>query len=420
MRQRLLMITEIVTLSVVLLVVFSGSEAASRTTTDGLIAIACGSDTQAANANASIRAAAADVVSARWFAQEAFPETRVPSDQLFQYSGDPAQSEECRQMGLATQVTRIFSQGDPGVDGPISAKNAQAYADSVATAPTPVRGYIQARAVMFFISNGFAIVPGGLAEDLNRIQTCLNGQIVTNQGNKVAGVALDCSQELIRRAVADVIAPGFYLAFRAQPAVNIGCQGLRTQAESGETVEARWAAAKAYVFDNQCAAKNVAGLTDIAQNGASKELRMAAVSPLAEVLAGSTTPSRQLLGNAGETQLKNIVVEGSRIFGGQAGSPTDELKLANAFAAGLKLASPQELQVLSDCSPTTAATGPLSFWAIAGQGQAGKAVIAPLTRYHTSSCDGGLLTQAGDEVRLTIEEAVPGASLPLKSYILLK
>ena len=264
MRQKTLTVISVIVLAVALLTVLPSSEA-SAVATSQLVNLACKDFVP------QIRSAASDVISARWSAAEPFPATQVPAATLFANDGfNPASAAECRRLGFATQVARIFSTGDPMVGKAISSKNAQAYADAVADAPSLERGLVRATAVIFQIRTGFAVVPGGTAQDLVRIQSCLNGQISTNQNNQVRGVSLDCSQEAIRRAVADTIAPGFYVGFRKNPAVNLSCANLKALAETGETVEARWAAGKAFVLDNECTPKTVKALSAVATNGGSQ------------------------------------------------------------------------------------------------------------------------------------------------------
>ncbi len=398
MRQKTLVVIGVMVLAAALLTVLPGSEA-SAVATSQLVATACG-NSQAANSDANIRSAAADVVSSRWVAAEPFPATQIPADQLF--APTKGANPECRSMGFATQVARIFSVGDPLVGKAISSKNAQDYADAVATAPTIERGLVLATAVMFQIRTGFAVVPGGTAQDLIRIQSCLNGKITTNEENKVRGVSLDCSQEAVRQALADTIAPGFYVGFRTNPAVNLSCDDLKGLAETGKTVEARWAAGKALVLDNRCTAKTVAAISAVATGGGSVELRQAAVAQLVPLLAVSNT-SKQLLFNA-------------------ATAKTEALQLANVWAGGLDLASAAELKVMSNCAPTADVTGPLSFWSITGRGESGKAVIAAYARYDASDCSVNptQFTRSTEELRLTISRTVPGAQLPLQSFVLSK
>ncbi len=324
---------------------------------------------------------------------------------------------ECRRTGLDALTSALFESSRgldfAGLGAPVGGRTAQAYHDFAAGTASPELGYAIARAVVRQVRSGFAIVPGGAAEAFNRIQTCLDGKIVTNQGNRVAGVALNCGSEVIRRAVADEIAKGFYLQFGSLPAVNFGCNEMLNQATSGKTVEARWAAAQAYV--EGCAPN----LADLAQNGATRELRFAAVASLATQLARTAGASAaKLLGDAVKAH--------------NAG--TGELSLANAWAAGLLL----EKEVSADpknCAPVTTKTAlPLPptgtsttqellkfslSWAFFSP--VGAAAIAPLARYNVSKvgfsgpeCQ---LQASAEKLRLTIAQQVPGAKLPLLSNV---
>ena len=401
MRQKTLTVIGVIVLAAALLTVLPSSEA-SAVATSQLVNLACKDFVP------QLRSAASDVISARWSAAEPFPATQVPAATLFANDGfNPASAAECRRLGFATQVARIFSAGDPMVGKAINSKNAQDYADAVASAPSLERGLVRATAVIFQIRTGFAVVPGGTAQDLVRIQSCLNGQISTNQNNQVRGVSLDCSQEAIRRAVADTIAPGFYVGFRKNPAVNLSCADLKALAETGETVEARWAAGKAFVLDNECTPKTVKALSAVATNGGSTELRQAAVAQLVPLLARNGDAA-SLLSAAGT-------------------DATAMLRQADAWAAGLLLAQSVGANPVN-CLATTSATGNLASFALGNVSSAkGDAAIAPLARFDTADValplgGGGCQFELGqiEELRLTISRSVPGAQLPLQSFVISK
>lgn len=404
MRQKSLVFAGALLLSTALLLVLSGSEATAIIPTSQLAASACSENI------AQVAGAAADVVASRWLASEPFAQSKVSASTLF--AGNGVQScgnEPGRRMGIETQVQRIFSAGDPLLQcagkaaGRLVTGNQQCYADAAVAANAPSvtleRRYARAKAVIVNVAQtGFAIVPGGLAEDLRRINACLDGQVLAIAQSNLK-LKLDCSDEAVRRVLADTIAPGFYLGFRGQPAVNLSCDDLNKQATSGATVEARWAAAKAIVFDSSCTAQTVEALTALATGGGSAELQFAAVRPLAELLVEN---------------------------GGSSG-----VALADAWAAGLRLANGPTPAVSGDnvtCNPTTKATGSLLAFALANEGTAAAATgIAPLARYDTADIalpvtGGGCQFSLGqiEEVRLTIAQPVDGAQLPLWSFVLTK
>lgn len=352
----------------------------------------------------NVRRAAAAVVSARWL------QDPPPPAELFRYSGDPTRPAACRRLGFEAQVSALFTTGDPLLGEPLSEASAQAYADAVARAPTPERAYVLATGLARFLREGFAIVPGGVGESYRRLQTCLAGEIHTSEDDRVLGVRLDCAQEAMRRAVGDTIATSFFVAFRDNPFVNVGCDDLRAQAEDlSTTVAARWAAAKALVFDARCTPNTVEALSDLALRATSLELKQAIVRPLAELLAIGDLEPEILLFNATSA----------------ASAP---LRQAYAWAAGIVLSSREELWVDPECAPISRSTGPLEAWAaisINGLSEPAQAAIAPLARAFASalvevnrglSCE---LERLPLELRLIVELAVPGARLPLESSLLL-
>ncbi len=367
--------------------------------TADLVAQACN-----ASETPNVRAAAADAVSARWL--ENAPD---PAD-LFANVNDPSAPAECRAMGFEAQLAEVFNGGDPNVGGAIQtdAATTQSYADAVANAATPEYAYLLGTAVARVVRDGFAIVPGGLGESLNRLQTCLNGAIETNQDNQVAGVSIDCGVEGVRRAIADSIATSFFVFFADNPAVNISCDDLLAQAEGGATVESRWAAAKAYVFDNECTANTAEALSALATSGGSAELKQAAVRPLAELWGTSGASARELLFNA-------------------SNGATAELRQAAGWAAGFALLD--ELDVDDSCNATTSTTGVLSLWAsvvIDGVSAPGEGAIIPLARFNVSDVDDsnqGLscsVTKSSSELRVRLTSSVSGADIPLQSFFLLR
>ncbi|MBI1730779.1 hypothetical protein HY229_03390 [Candidatus Acetothermia bacterium] len=285
-----------------------------------------------------------------------------------------ANTAEGRRAGLQCQVKAMVSgPADPFIGKTsTAAANAQLYANLAVASKAPSvsleRRWARAQAAVTGILTGFAIVPGGPAEAFNRIQTCLAGAIVTNQGNKAAGVALNCGEETVRRAVADLVATGFYLQFGHL--VSFGCDGYLDQAQNGATVEARWAASRAYVAG--CAPD----LNSLVADSSHAELSFAAVADLAQ--GGGTSAS---------------------------GANAD---VANAWAAGL--AAADGVTVDSAGNPTTSATGNLFKYATKNFGTT-KALtaIAPLARYFYGS----------GELHLTINQNVPGANLPLVGGVVL-
>lgn len=358
----------------------------------GLVGIA------SADADPAARQAAADVLSQDWINRETGGTEPVSGSTLWdQNDVTPSGTSQGRMLGFATQRARIFSAGDPIVGQPIAtsdADNTQLYADMALAenAPTvPVeRLFVRAAAAVFNIRTGFAIVPGGPSEAFNRIQSCLlDGSLKSNQGNKVSGVSLDCSSETIRRAISDFVASGFYNRFGDLPAVDFSCDAIRSQAEGGPNVAARWAAARAYV--NGCVDHSVDTLTDLASNGGSAELQFAAVGPLAEALAATGATAEDHLGHVEQ-------------FSGN-------VALAHAWAAGLHLA--KEVSADSDGNPTTPTTGNLRKFSASNLDNAkNAAAIAPFAEFFAN--------QAGldlGRISLTVSMDVSGASLPLQSTV---
>jgi hypothetical protein len=313
----------------------------------------------------------------------------------------PCGKPEGRRVGIEAMIDLLLNPrggGDReyGV-GAVAAATAQRYADLAATAvpvqASPERGYVWARAVMIQIRLGFTTVPGGAAEAFNRIQTCLDGRIVTNQGNRVAGVLLDCSKEVVRRAVSDVIAPGFYVGFGSLPAVDYGCDDMLAQATGGRTREARWAGAQAYILACD------PDLSAVAASGGSAELRFAAVAPLASQLAGGSTAA--LLAASRDRTL------------------SDETRLANAWAAGLRLEKEIAVDPIN-CAAVTRTTGNLYQWSLARlHSIEGQAAIAPLARYYHSEhvFQGNRCSLGPKGGVLTLTIAGGGGALPLYSGI---
>lgn len=370
-----------------------GSGPASAADASGLV------DTASADVDPAARSAAADVVSAHWSQlEQPGGDPAVAASTLFGLNGvTPSGTPEGRLTGFSTQRTRILSDGDPLVGEPLTtdeADNSQLYADMAlegnAPSVTVERRFVRAVSVIFNIRQGFAIVPGGPSEAFNRVQSCIvDGAIETNQDNLVNGVSLDCSSEVVRRAVSDVIASGFYTNFGDLPSVDFGCEARLSQAESGATVAARWAAAQAYV--ESCAEPTVDAHIDLASNGGSTELQFAAVGPLAELLAqGDTAPGDLLSQSEGAPQM---------------------VALAHTWAAGLKMAPNVEANAAGN--PVTPTTGNLRAFSAANlDNPKNAAAIAPFAQFFADQAglDLGRLT-------LTISMEVDGADVPLQSSI---
>lgn len=347
------------------------------------------------------RTAAADVVSMTWADREApGGAAAVSADRLFALNGvHPSGTFQGRRLGFETQRSRILSEGDPLIGKPLTAKktdNSQLYADmalaSNAPSVTVERRFVRAVAVVVNIRSGFAIVPGGPAEAFRRIQSCIvDGSLKSNQNNKVSGVSLDCSSEVVRRAVSDFVAGGFYTNFGNLPAVDFTCKDRRKQAENGPTVAARWAAARSYV--QSCADQNVKSLTKLAGNAGSMELQFAAVRPLAERLAQTDATAKDHLGHVEQF------------------SDMPRVAMAHAWAAGLHLA--QNVKADSNGNPTTPTTGNLRAFSAANlDNQKNEAAVAPFARFFNDQNGLGL-----GKLTLTISMDVSGAELPLTSSI---
>jgi len=288
-----------------------------------------------------------------------------------------AGSAEARRAGLSCQRTDMLSGGgDPFVtdaDGAVvnASADPQAYADASLPSNAPSasleRRYARALAAVLAVRDGFAIVPGGPSEAFNRIQTCLDGALVTNQGNLVNGTSLDCGEETIRRAVAEQIAPGFYIQFGNL--VGHDCDAILAQATGGSTVEARWAGALAYVAGCN------ADLASLASG--SGELSFAAVAPLAEA-------------------------------GGAAGSGGN-LDLANAYANGLSIANGVSLDATGN--PVAGGLGNLFAFSLANFGS--------VDAFQAHAALARAIFGSG-ELRLSIVQSVSGASIPLIGTVLLR
>ena len=311
----------------------------------------------------------------------------------------PSGTFQGRHMGFEAQRSRILSDGDPLIGKPLTtqeADNSQLYADMslAANAPSvPVeRRYVRAASVILNLRAGFAIVPGGPAEAFSRIQSCIvDGSLETNQDNKLAGVSIDCSSEVIRRAVSDFIAGGFYSNFGNLPPVGFDCEARLDQAENGATVAARWAAARGYV--QGCVEHSVDALTDVAGNGGSTELQFAAVGPLAEQLAMTDATAEAHLGHVDQF------------------SDMPRVALAHAWAAGLLMA--QNVEANAAGNPVTPTTGNLRAFSADNLDNAkNAAAIAPFAQFFADQAglDLGRMT-------LTISMDVDGASVPLQSSI---
>ena len=334
----------------------------------------------------NIRAAASSVLSQRWATSEGTA-NQVSDATLFSLNGatTPSPTPEGRSTGFLAQRTRMINTGDPLL-GPY---DNQTYADAAlagnAAGVTDERRLVRAGAVMFSLRNGFAIVPGGPAEAFKRLQTCLNdGNLVSNEGgSSVQGVSLDCSDSIVRLAMADTIASGFYQQFGFL--VGFGCSEILDQANNGGTVEARWAAANAYV--SACGAD----LADVAENGGSAELRAAAVAPLARAWAAGGSSAGDLLSMAN-------------------GSGSTETRTAAALGAGLVIESSEDIVLDSTGNPSTGTTGNLFSFSLSGAGlPSGAAAIAPLARFYSGN---------GDPLVINIGLSVSGSSVPLTSSVL--
>ncbi len=314
-----------------------------------------------------VRAAASDVIS-----QQCNNGTVSSAGANSRNGVNPANSPEARRAGLQCQVSRFLNtSGDPFLGGRAAgAAQIQKYATGAVSSSAGLsieRRWARAQAAVLAVRDGFAIVPGGPAEAYNRIQTCLAGALVSNQGNRVQGVSLNCGSETIRRAVADLIAVGFYIQFGGL--VGVDCADLLDQANNGATVEARWAGAQAYV------AACDPDLADLLANG-NAELSFAAVAP--SIVGGGTSAS---------------------------GANAD---LVKAYVLGI--AESGSITVDTAGNPKTPKLGNLYKYSLARFGtDAAYASHAPLAR---SLFGGG-------ELRISVARKVSGATLPLISYVLM-
>jgi len=351
-------------------------------------------DTASSDVDPAARSAAADVVSAHWSQlEQPGGNPAVSASTLFGLNGvTPSGTSEGRLTGFSAQRNRILSEGDPLIGKPLTtdeADNSQLYADMAleenAPSVTVERRFVRAVSVIFNIRQGFAIVPGGPAEAFNRVQSCIvDGSLETNEDNRVNDVSLGGSSEVVRRAVSDFVASGFYTNFGDLPAVDFGCEARLSQAESGATVAARWAAAQSYV--QSCAESSA--MTDLAANGGSTELQFAAVGPLTEQLAQGDVAAEGLLSRS-------------------EGAP-QMVALAHTWAAGLKMA--QNVTANDAGNPTTPTTGNLRVFSAENlDNPKNAAAIAPFAQFFAD--------QAGldlGQLSLTISMDVDGAELPLR------
>lgn len=337
--------------------------------------------------------AAADVLTNRWFAAEPFGFSRISATTLLGGNSIPgAGTFEARRRGLTTQLARIIATGDLVVGGQLAGSE-QAYADAAATFTSfPLeRRYVWAMAAILGASAGFAIVPGGPAEALNRIVTCLNGNLVSNEG-AVAGVNLDCSTEVIRRALADLIAPGFFVGFGRNPAIadKLSCAALEENANGGLNAEFRWAFGKAYVLNEDCTPRTAEGYSAVAGDlSNSYELRQAAVAKLVEV-GGS---------------------------GGLGVGATNEERLANAWNAGLL--DEKTISLTSDCRLINQSNSDvIDTSALLLGAPEGWSVVASFARFYLSAGGNcGALSLDNSELQLTIQgRPGDGSTLPLMSF----
>jgi len=295
-----------------------------------------------------------------------------------------AGTPEARRAGLACQRTDMLSGGgDPFVtdaDGAVvnASADAQAYASAALASAAPSasleRRFARALAAVLAVRDGFAIVPGGPSEAFNRIQTCLNGDLETNEGDLIVGTSLDCGEETIRRAVAEQIAPGFYVQFGEL--VEFGCDKIEQQALFGSTVESRWAASLAFVSGCPIDSDKATGIA--AGGSESAELSFAIVAPLAQ--SGGVD-----VGNVGN------------------------LDLVNAYATSLAIANGVSLDATGN--PVAGGLGNLFAFSLANFGNvAAFQAHGPLAR----------AIFGPGELRISIVQDVSGAELPLIGTVLLR
>lgn len=337
----------------------------------------------ATNPDPIVRAAASDVIGHRWL--QSPPSAAV----LFDFNDvTPLGTAEGRRTGFDAQLEYIFANGDPllGVpplDDPVP------YLVGITVEPmNPERDYLRSAALLITLRSAFFF--GGAENVFALVQGCVNGEVI-----EPFGLPVLCPFEPVRRAFADVIAAGWYVAFGDLPAVGFDCAARLDQAVNGATVEARWAAAKAYVLGG------CADPADVAQNGASLELRQAAVAPLAQALAQG--------GDAGA------------LLEAASGGGSFEWRLANAYAAGLVLEKDVAAREF-DCIPAVPGLSDnLYQYTLANMGTPLAAVgAAPLARYFASdqvfSGNRCSLARNTDTLKLTIYRDI-GTALPLTSFV---
>lgn len=337
----------------------------------------------ATNPDPIVRAAASDVIGHRWL------QDPPPASQLFDFNDvTPLGTSEGRRTGFDAQLDYIFTVGDPLL-GATPLDDVVAYDVLLAVDPlNPERDYIRAYAMFVTLRSAFFF--GGVETVFALVQGCVNGEVI-----EPFGLPVPCFYEPTRRAFADVIAAGWYVAFGDLPAVGFDCAARLDQAVNGATVEARWAAAKAYV-QGGCADP-----ADVAQNGESLELRQAAVAPLAQALARG--------GDAGA------------LLDAAAGGGSFEWRLANAYAAGLVLEKDVQAREI-DCIPTVPGlTDNLYQFTLAHMGTPMAAAgAAPLARFFASdqvfSGNRCSLARNDETLKLTIYRDI-GTDLPLTSFI---
>ena len=335
------------------------------------------------NPDPIVRAAASDVIGHRWL------QSPPPADVLFAFNDvTPLGTAEGRRTGFDAQLDYVFANGDPyfGVpplDDPVP------YLVGIVSEPmNPERDYLRSVALLVTLRSAFFF--GGAENVFALVQGCVNGEVI-----EPFGLPVLCPYEPVRRAFADVIAAGWYVAFGDLPAIGFDCAARLDQAVGGATVEARWAAAKAYV-QGGCG-----DLADIAQNGGSLELRQAAVAPLAQALAQT--------GDA------------DALISAASGGGSYEWQLANAYAAGLILEKSVQAREL-DCIPTVSGLSDnLYQYTLANMGTPLAAVgAAPLARYFASdqvfSGNRCSLDRNTEALKLTIYRDI-GTALPLTSFV---
>jgi len=245
--------------ALVVLTVLSNPVAA-QPTTDDLITIACGAPGIPASISPPDRQAAANAVSNIWVALEAFPETRVPNSLLWDLNSgiskrasSPSATPECRQAPVRAQVSRIFSTGDPIVGKPLAGATQAAYIGLVNPEGNRTLERRKARAEAVLLNLRNSIVGSG-ARGIGNVRARLEGCA----GGGPLGVAgINCANVAWRQVATDLFLPGFYVGFRSNPLLNLGCDYLADRADlpdkKGGTVEWRYAASRALVSDSKCA-----------------------------------------------------------------------------------------------------------------------------------------------------------------------